>query len=306
MSRMHALPSHVAGRTDLPLLDDTVGGLLARIAARWPERDALVVRSQHVRMSYRALHAEVQRVAAALLALGLAPGERIGIWAPNRTEWVVLQFAAPMAGLILVNINPAYRSHELAFALNHVGCRALVLPRRFKTSHYLDILAELAPELAACAPGELHATQLPALRELIVLDDEPQPGTRRWADLSADAAALDRLRALQPTLRADDAVNIQFTSGTTGAPKGATLTHRNIVNNGWFIGEAMRLTEHDRLCIPVPFYHCFGMVLGNLACVTHGACMVIPGEGFDALATLETVAEERCTGLHGVPTIFIA
>jgi fatty-acyl-CoA synthase len=303
---MPALPSHVVGRTDLPLLDDTVGGLLARIAARWPEREALVVRSQHVRMSYRVLHAEVERVAAALLALGLAPGERIGIWAPNRAEWVVLQFAAPMAGLILVNINPAYRSHELAFALNHVGCRALVLPRRFKTSHYLDILAELAPELAAATPGDLHAAQLPALREVIVLDEAPQPGTRRWADLRADAAALDRLRALQPTLRPDDAVNIQFTSGTTGAPKGATLTHRNIVNNGWFIGEAMRLTERDRLCIPVPFYHCFGMVLGNLACVTHGACMVIPGEGFDALATLETVAEERCTGLHGVPTMFIA
>lgn len=216
---MHAPPSHVAGRTDLPLLDDAVGGLLARIAARWPEREALVVRSQHVRMTYRALHAEVERVAAALLALGLAPGERIGIWAPNRAEWVVLQFAAPMAGLILVNINPAYRSHELAFALNHVGCRALVLPRRFKTSHYLDILAELAPELAACAPGALQAAQLPALREVIVLDDEPQPGARRWADLRADAVALERLRALQPTLHADDAVNIQFTSAPPARPR---------------------------------------------------------------------------------------
>ncbi len=303
---MQASPSHVAGPTEQPLLEDTVGGLLARIAMRWPDRPALVVRGQQVRLDYRDLHAEVERVAAALLALDLAPGERIGIWAPNRAEWVILQFAAPMAGLVLVNINPAYRAHELAYALNHVGCRALVLPRRFKTSHYLDVLVELAPELGDAAAGCLRAQRLPALREVIVLDDEPVPGARRWADLAADGAAIARLRVLQPTLSADDAVNIQFTSGTTGAPKGATLTHRNIVNNGWFVGEAMRLTEHDRLCIPVPFYHCFGMVLGNLACVTHGACMVIPGEGFDALATLETVAEERCTGLHGVPTMFIA
>ncbi|MCP1373021.1 AMP-binding protein [Dyella lutea] len=303
---MQASPSHIAGPTDLPLLEDTVGGLLARIATRWPERPALVVRSQQVRLDYRDLHAEVERVAAALLALGLAPGERIGIWAPNRAEWVVLQFAAPMAGLVLVNINPAYRAHELAYALNHVDCRALVLPRRFRTSHYLDVLIELAPELGDAPAGQLHAERLPGLREVIVLDDEPVPGARRWTDLAADDAAMAPLRTVQATLSADDAVNIQFTSGTTGAPKGATLTHRNIVNNGWFVGEAMRLTEQDRLCIPVPFYHCFGMVLGNLACVTHGACMVIPGEGFDALATLETVAEERCTGLHGVPTMFIA
>ena len=225
----------------------------------------------------------MERVAAALLALGLAPGDRIGIWAPNRAEWVLLQFAAPRAGLILVNINPAYRAHELAFALNHVDCRALVLPRRFKTSLYLEILGELAPELATARPGQLHARAPAGLREVIVLDDEPAPGTRRWSDLAADAAAIGAAAdARGGRSRADDAVNIQFTSGTTGAPKGATLSHRNIVNNGWFVGEAMRLTEHDRLCIPVPFYHCFGMVLGNLACVTHGACMVIPGEGFDA------------------------
>lgn len=303
---MNPLPSDVAGSTDQRLLDDTVGSLLARVAARWPARPALVVRAQGVRMDYRAFDAEVARIAAALLALGLSPGERIGIWAPNRAEWVLLQFAAPRAGLILVNINPAYRSHELAFALNHVGCRALVLPRRFKSSFYLALLGELAPELATAVPGALQAAALPALREVIVLDDEPAPGTRRWGDLQADADAVARLHEVEASLMADDAVNIQFTSGTTGAPKGATLTHRNIINNGWFIGEAMRLTEQDRLCIPVPFYHCFGMVLGNLACVSHGACMVIPGEGFDPLATLETVAEERCTGLHGVPTMFIA
>jgi fatty-acyl-CoA synthase len=305
---MHSIPSLVRGSDTPPLLEDTMGRLLDRIAASHPEQPALVVGAQGVRMNYRQFHDEVERVAAGLLALGMAPGERIGIWSPNRAEWVLLQFAAPKAGLVLVNINPAYRVHELEFVLNKVACRALVLPRHFKTSHYLELLGELAPELAQSAPGTLHAARLPELREVILLDEVPAPGTRTWRQLGAlaDAAALARLQAVEATLSAKDPVNIQFTSGTTGAPKGATLTHRNIVNNGYFVGEAMRLTEQDRLCIPVPFYHCFGMVLGNLACVTHGACMVIPGEGFDPLATLETVQEERCTGLHGVPTMFIA
>ncbi len=303
---MNSAASYVHGASATPLLGETVGALLDRIAARWPERPALVVRSQGVRWTYRQFHAEVERVAAGLLALGLKPGERVGIWAPNRAEWVVAQFAAPKAGLILVNINPAYRSHELEYSLNKVGCRALLLPRAFRTSHYLAILRELAPELDTAAAGALSAGRLPDLREVILLDEEAAPGTRRWRDIVADDQAMAHLRAVEAGLGFDDPVNIQFTSGTTGAPKGATLTHHNIVNNGYFIGEAMRLGEHDRLCIPVPFYHCFGMVLGNLACVTHGACMVIPGEGFDALATLQTVAEEKCTGLHGVPTMFIA
>jgi fatty-acyl-CoA synthase len=298
--------SYVHGASATPLLGETVGALLDRIATRWPERPALVVRSQGVRWSYRQFHAEVERVAAGLLALGLKPGERVGIWAPNRAEWVVAQFAAPKAGLILVNINPAYRSHELEYSLNKVGCRALLLPRAFRSSHYLEILRELAPELDTAKAGALRAERLPDLREVILLDEDIAPGTRRWCDIVADDRALAHLRTVEVALGFDDPVNIQFTSGTTGAPKGATLTHHNIVNNGYFIGEAMRLTEHDRLCIPVPFYHCFGMVLGNLACVTHGACMVIPGEGFDALATLQAVAEEKCTGLHGVPTMFIA
>ena len=290
---MPSTPSYVHGASSTPLLGETVGQLLDRVAARWPDRPALVVRQQGVRWTYRAFHAEVERVAAGLLALGLEPGDRVGIWAPNRAEWVVTQFAAPKAGLVLVNINPAYRSHELTYALNKVGCRALILPRAFKSSRYLEILASVRAEL-------------PDLRHTILLDDVAEPDTLRWSDIVADDVSRARLADIETQLSFDDPANIQFTSGTTGAPKGATLTHHNIVNNGFFIGEAMRLTEADRLCIPVPFYHCFGMVLGNLACVTHGACMVIPGEGFDALATLQTVAEERCTGLHGVPTMFIA
>ncbi|WP_337245331.1 AMP-binding protein [Luteimonas sp. gir] len=306
---MHDTPSHVTGPTDMPLLEETVGAMLARVAARHPDREALVAPSQSVRLNYRAFDAAVTRLAAGLLALGLEPGDRIGIWSLNRAEWVLMQFASARAGLVLVNINPAYRTHELEYALTRVGCRALVLARAFKTSDYVGLLRELAPELDSAAPGALQAARLPELRHVLVLGDGDEvPGTLRFDAVAAcdDSDAHARLAALQERLAPDDAINIQFTSGTTGAPKGATLSHRNIVNNGWFVGEAMRLTEADRLCIPVPFYHCFGMVLGNLACVTHGACMVVPGEGFDPLTTLQTVERERCTGLHGVPTMFIA
>ena len=302
--------SHVVGDTSQPLLEETIGAMLRRIASTWPQRPALAVPAQGVRMTWREFDDEVTRLAAGLLALGLEPGDRIGIWSLNRAEWVLVQFATARAGLILVNINPAYRSHELEYALNAVECKALVLARAFKASDYLRMLRELAPELDALdasTPGELHAAKLPALRQVIVLGDEPARGCLRFGDIARDDAdALARVDAVQARIDPHDPINIQFTSGTTGSPKGATLTHRNILNNGWFVGECMRLDEHDRLCIPVPFYHCFGMVLGNMACVTHGACMVVPGEGFDPLLTLQAVQAERCTALHGVPTMFIA
>jgi fatty-acyl-CoA synthase len=300
--------SYVHGASEQPLIGATIGQFFDGICARYPDRPALVVRHQKVRLSYAELQREVDRLAAGLLTLGLEPGDRIGIWSPNNSEWVLTQFATAKAGLILVNINPAYRTTELEYALNKVGCTALILAERFKTSDYIGMLRELAPEIGHATPGEIESARLPALRSVVLLGENWHPGTFRFSDVltRGGAAEAQRLAELAPQLQFDQPINIQFTSGTTGFPKGATLSHHNILNNGFFIGEAMRLTSEDRLCIPVPLYHCFGMVLGNLAAVTHGACMVFPGEGFDPLVTLETVAEERCTALHGVPTMFIA
>ncbi|OIQ94520.1 long-chain-fatty-acid--CoA ligase [mine drainage metagenome] len=300
--------SYTHGVSLTPLLSETIGSHLDKVARAMPDRPALVVPHQNIRWSYDDLRRETDAFAAGLLALGLVPGDRIGIWSPNNAEWVVSQFATAKLGLILVNINPAYRLHELDYALNKVGCRALILAEAFKSSRYVEMLESLAPELAVCPPGRLRAAKLPDLEIVIRLGEGQSPGMLNFAGIAALAedGHRARLEEIKAGLQFDDPINIQFTSGTTGRPKGATLTHHNILNNGYFVGEAIGLSHQDRMCIPVPFYHCFGMVMGNLGAITHGACMVIPGEGFEAERVLKTVAEERCTSLYGVPTMFIA
>ena len=304
--------SYVCGVADAPLLGNTIGHSLDLAAQRWPDRDALVSPSHNVRWSWKELAERVDALAAGFLALGLERGARIGIWSLNRPEWTLTQFAAAKAGLILVTINPAYRLSELEFALAKVGCAAIVTATAFKTSNYIEMLNTLLPELATATAGDLHAARLPQLRAVIQIGgqagESASPGTIAFEDVTRMGGARHKaeLATLAATLQFDDPVNIQFTSGTTGSPKGVTLTHHNILNNGYFVGRAMRLTEQDRICIPVPLYHCFGMVMGNLAAVTLGAAMVYPGEGFDPLATLQTIAQEKCTTLYGVPTMFIA
>ena len=305
---MQPLPSYVHGAHDVPLIGETIGDFLTHIASRYADNDALVVPHQEVRWTYREFDQRVTRLAAGLLALGLEPGERVGIWSQNCAEWVLVQFATARAGLIMVNINPAYRRSELEYVLGKVQCAALILAPVFKSSDYIGMVRDVVPEILDAAPSQLRSSKLPQLRHVIRLGSDTTPGMLNFDQLLAEpgAARLAQLASLGAMLQFDDPVNIQFTSGTTGSPKGATLTHHNILNNGFFIGEAMKLTHADRLCIPVPLYHCFGMVLGNLACVTHGATMVFPGEGFEPQSVLETVQRERCTGLHGVPTMFIA
>ncbi len=300
--------SYVHGSSDAPLIGETLGVFFDKIVERFGEREALVVRHQNVRWTYRELQRRANNLAASLIRLELTPGERIGIWSQNNSEWLLTQLATAKAGLILVNLNPAYRRAELEYALNKVQCKALIVSPRFKSSDYLAILLELAPELRDCEPGRLIAARLPALEFVIRLGSDNTPGMLNFDELLSDASAHEQagLDALGETLQFDDPINIQFTSGTTGAPKAATLTHHNILNNGFFVGQAMQFTENDRLCIPVPLYHIFGMVLGNLVCMTHGATMVYPGEAFDAKSVLETIEAERCTALHGVPTMFIA
>ena len=300
--------SYVHGAMDTPMIGETIGVAFDKAVARHGDRPGLTVRQQDIRWSYRELGERVHAFAAGLLALGLEPGDRVAIWAPNCAEWVIAQFATAKAGIILVNINPAYRLSELDYALNKVGCRALITATAFKSSDYVGMINALAPELAASAPGKLNAERLPKLEIVVQIGGPKAAGMFAFDHVlrMGGAAQRARLSELARSLQFDDPINIQFTSGTTGAPKGATLTHHNILNNGFFIGETMRYTDQDRVCIPVPLYHCFGMVIGNLACITHGSAMVFPGEGFDPLATLQTVAEERCTSLYGVPTMFIA
>jgi fatty-acyl-CoA synthase len=284
---MAAAPSYVHGASPVPLLGTTIGENLRRTVERFSDREALVVRQQGYRATYGELWEQVGQAARGLMARGVERGDRVGIWAPNRYEWVVVQYATARIGAILVNINPAYRTAELEYALNQSGISFLLLARAFRTSDYAGML------------GEVRG-RCPGLREALVLEDG-------WEALlrDADRVSDERLAERESKLQFDDPINIQYTSGTTGFPKGATLSHHSILNNGYFVGEALRYTEADRVCIPVPFYHCFGMVLGNLACTTHGSVMVIPGEAYDPEAVMETVQAERCTSLYGVPTMFI-
>lgn len=297
--------SLVTGPTDVPLSDQTIAELLAATAAAHPDAEAVVFREQGIRWTWRQFSEQVDRLATGLRARGIARGDRVGIWSPNRQEWLVTQFATARIGAILVNINPAYRLAELEYALNKAGVRMLITAARFKSSNYIEMLQKLAPELADSQPGALRAARLPTLQWVVRMGEEDTAGMLRYADLLSrlDTPSLD---AAGSALGPHDPINIQFTSGTTGNPKGATLTHHNVVNNGRFVAMAMRLTDRDSLCIPVPLYHCFGMVLSVLACVSVGAHMIFPGEAFDPLATMQAVHEERCTALHGVPTMFIA
>jgi fatty-acyl-CoA synthase len=281
---------------------------MADAAKKFSDRPALIVRHQSINWSYAELNQKADDFAAGLLSLGFQPGDRVGVWAPNCAEWIVAQYATAKAGIIQVNINPAYRLHELEYVLNKVSCKGLITAAQFKSSDYIDMLYQLAPEIRTSKAGELKSEKLPHLQWLIRLGNEKSDGFLNFDDIS-NAANRESLAILEDTgkaLTAESAINIQFTSGTTGSPKGATLTHRNILNNGFFVGEAMKFTEADRLCIPVPLYHCFGMVMGSLNCVTHGACMVFPSDGFDPESTLKTISEEKCTALFGVPTMFIA
>ena len=301
--------SYVRGTCDTPLSDATIGRLLRETAECVPDRPAVVFREQGIRWSWREFDREVDVLAAGLTTLGIVRGDRVGIWSPNRVEWLMTQFATARVGAVLVNVNPAYRLSELEYALNKSGCKAIIAAEQFKSSNYLAMLRELAPELAGALPGELRAARLPALRSVVRMGDTPSDGMFTFAEIvESGRAVADReaLAALEATLGAHDPINIRFTSGTTGNPKGATLTHHNVVNNARHIAQAMRFTERDSLCIPVPLYHCFGMVLAVLACVSTGATMVFPGEAFDPAATLAAVSDERCTALHGVPTMFIA
>src|ERR1700676_380635 len=297
MSRPMTQISYDHGVSDKKLLGETIGAFFDRQVDRYRDREALVVRHQNVRWTWGQLARRVDDLAAGLLSLGLERGDRVGIWAPNRSEWTLTQFATAKAGLVLVNVNPAYRRSELEYAMNKVECKALILAPALKTSNYLEIVDDL-----------VKAKKLPHLKHIVRLGAEKTPGMLNFDDVATAGGNAEKMKLadLGPKLQFDDAINIQFTSGTTGHPKGATLSHHNILNNGYFVAEGLKLTPADRLCIPVPLYHCFGMVMGNLGCLTHGATMVYPAEAFDPLATLQAVAEERCTALYGVPTMFIA
>ncbi|NBA97616.1 AMP-binding protein [Pseudomonas sp. R5(2019)] len=298
--------SYSRGATDTPLIEKTLGVFFDEIVARFPDNEALVSCHQNIRYSYPQLQREANQLASALLSLGLEPGDRVGIWANNCSQWLVTQLATAKIGLILVNFNPAYRAAELEYALNKSSCKALISLSSFKTTNYLQLIRSLAPEIDSATPGQLEAVKLPFLRAVIQLGEAIVPGFIRFSDLVAEGDPDDEnVRRIGATLHPTDPINIQFTSGTTGSPKGAALTHRGILNNGFFLGEAIKLTATDRLCIPVPLFHCFGMVVGNMAALTHGTTIVYPNDSFDPISVLQAVQDERCTALHGVPTMFI-
>ncbi len=300
--------SHVCGPTDQSLIELTIPALLKRTVTQYPDHEAAVFSQQDIRWNYVEFAREVDRLAGGLHTLGVVKGDRVGVWAPNRSEWLLAQFATARIGAILVNINPAYRLFELEYALNKVGCKALITAPRFKTSDYVGMIRELAPEMETAEPGSRSLEKLPTLENVICMGDEIPAGMIAFDDVLAmgDAVSASVLDEISGTLDCHDPINIQFTSGTTGLPKGACLTHRNIVNNANFVTAAMEFSDQDRLCIPVPFYHCFGMVMGTLGCVTKGATMVVPGEGFEPQTTMRAVSDEKCTALYGVPTMFVA
>jgi fatty-acyl-CoA synthase len=299
--------SYVHGTGTVPLLGETIGGSLDRIAAHHGDRDALISDHQNLRYTYLQLLEDVNRAGRALLALGVTRGDRVGIWSGNVAEWVITQYAAAKVGAILVNINPAYRLRELEYVLNQSQISVLVTARTFRRTDYVEMLSTLAPELRTAGGGPVAAARLPSLRHVVYLGNETAPGGISWQEFMSrgERLPLSALQAVEEVLQFDDPVNIQYTSGTTGSPKGATLSHHNILNNGFFVGEALRYTADDRICVPVPFYHCFGCVMGNLAALTHASAVVIPAESFDPEATLRAIEAHRCTSVYGVPTMFI-
>lgn len=306
MSEVALTQSYIKTPATTPPLDKTIGQMFDETAEKFPDQDGLIVRHQDIHWTYRDYQTQVNRLATGLLALGIEKGDRVGIWAPNCYEWSVTQFATAKIGALLVCVNPAYRLYELEYALNKVDCKALITAESFKSSKYIDMLQELAPELATAEPGALKSEKLPSLTTVIRMGDARTAGMYNFEDVCTMGGDAEHAEMERIELDTHDAINIQFTSGTTGSPKGATLTHHNILNNGKYVGDGMKFTEHDRLCIPVPLYHCFGMVLGNLVCICKGAAAVFPAAGFDPLTTLEAVEAEKCTGLHGVPTMFMA
>jgi fatty-acyl-CoA synthase len=300
--------SYTKGSSDDPLLHITIGDKFDQIAEQFADNEALIDRQQNLRYTYGQLQQMVNEAARGLLALGIQKGDRVGIWSPNRAEWVIAQLATSKIGAILVNINPSYRLHEVQYALNQSGCATLITHPAFKTSNYTGMLYELCPELHSSEPTQLQSEALPELRTIIRLSSEQSPGVLRWVDLleRASQVSQEQLAARQKEQRPENPINIQYTSGTTGFPKGATLSHINILNNGYFVARLMKFTHKDRLVVPVPLYHCFGMVMSVLGCVTHGATMIFASEGFDPRAVLQAVQDERATALYGVPTMFIA